>query len=117
MIDTDWISASTWTTKKTSENLQKCVDDGFTCVMIDGSKYPFKENVALTSSKVVEYAHAKGVVVEAQTKRLYGIEDNINVDDERLRPHLRIWKKLQSLWRGQGVDSLAIAIGTSPWQL
>ncbi|MDY3954471.1 MAG: class II fructose-bisphosphate aldolase, partial [Anaerovoracaceae bacterium] len=58
---------------------KKCVDDGFTSVMIDGSKYPFEENIALTK-QVVEYAHAKGVAVEAELGKLAGVEDNINVD-------------------------------------
>ena len=58
---------------------KKCVDDGFTSVMIDGSKHDFEENIALTK-KVVEYAHAHGVVVEAELGKLAGIEDNIKVD-------------------------------------
>jgi len=58
---------------------KKCVDDGFTSVMIDGSKYGFEENIALTK-QVVEYAHSKGVVVEAELGKLAGIEDDIKVD-------------------------------------
>ena len=58
---------------------KKCVDDGFTSVMIDGSKHPFEENIALTK-EVVEYAHAHGVVVEAELGKLAGVEDNIKVD-------------------------------------
>ena len=76
------------------EICKKCVDDGFTSVMIDGSKYPFEENVALTK-RVVEYAHAKGVVVEAELGRLSGIEDNINGWERQAT--LRILKRLQSL--------------------
>ena len=60
------------------EICKACVDGGFTSVMIDGSKYPFAENIALTK-KVVEYAHAKGVVVEAELGRLAGVEDAVNV--------------------------------------
>ena len=58
---------------------KKCVDDGFTSVMIDGSKHPFEENIRITK-EVVEYAHAHGVVVEAELGKLAGIEDAVNVD-------------------------------------
>ena len=58
---------------------KKCVDDGFTSVMIDGSKHPFEENIRLTK-EVVDYAHSKGVVVEAELGKLAGVEDNIKVD-------------------------------------
>ena len=58
---------------------KKCVDDGFTSVMIDGSKHEFEENIRLTK-EVVEYAHAHGVVVEAELGKLAGVEDNIKVD-------------------------------------
>ncbi|MGI6733973.1 MAG: class II fructose-1,6-bisphosphate aldolase [Anaerovoracaceae bacterium] len=89
---------------------KKCVDDGFTSVMIDGSKYPFEENIALTK-RVVEYAHEKGVVVEAELGRLSGIEDNINVD-ERQATFTDPDEAAEFVER-TGVDSLAIAIGTS----
>ena len=56
------------------EICKKCIDDGFTSVMIDGSKHPFEENIALTK-KVVDYAHEKGVVVEAELGKLAGVED------------------------------------------
>lgn len=92
------------------EICKKCVDDGFTSVMIDGSKYPFKENVALTK-QVVEYAHAKGVVVEAELGRLSGIEDNINVDERQAT--FTDPKEAAEFVERTGVDSLAIAIGTS----
>ena len=88
---------------------KKCVDDGFTSVMIDGSKYPFEENIALTK-RVVEYAHEKGVVVEAELGRLSGIEDNINVD-ERHATFTDPDEAAEFVER-TGVDS-AIAIGTS----
>ena len=58
---------------------KKCVDDGFTSVMIDGSKHSFEENIRLTK-EVEEYAHAHGVVVEAELGKLAGVEDNIKVD-------------------------------------
>ncbi|HHT50951.1 MAG TPA: class II fructose-1,6-bisphosphate aldolase [Eubacteriaceae bacterium] len=87
-----------------------CVDDGFTSVMIDGSSLPFEENIALTK-KVVEYAHSKGVVVEAELGRLAGIEDAINVD-EKDAIFTDPDEAVEFVER-TGVDSLAIAIGTS----
>ena len=61
------------------EICKSCVDGGFTSVMIDGSKHPFEENIALTK-QVVEYAHAHGVVVEAELGRLAGVEDAVKVN-------------------------------------
>ena len=92
------------------EICKKCVDDGFTSVMIDGSKHPFEENIALTK-QVVEYAHAHGVSVEAELGKLAGIEDNINVD-ERSAKFTDPQEAAEFIER-TGVDSLAIAIGTS----
>ena len=89
---------------------KKCVDDGFTSVMIDGSKHPFEENIALTK-EVVEYAHAHGVVVEAELGKLAGVEDNIKVD-ARLATFTDPDEAAEFVER-TGVDSLAIAIGTS----
>ncbi len=89
---------------------KKCVDDGFTSVMIDGSKHPFEENVALTK-EVVEYAHAHGVVVEAELGKLAGVEDNIKVD-ARSATFTDPDEAAEFVER-TGVDSLAIAIGTS----
>lgn len=92
------------------EICKKCVDDGFTSVMIDGSKFPFEENIALTK-KVVEYAHSKGVVVEAELGKLAGIEDAVNVsakDASFTDPD-----QAAEFVERTGVDSLAIAIGTS----
>ena len=63
------------------ETCKMCIDNGFTSVMIDGSKYSFEENVALTK-KVVDYAHERGVVVEAELGQLAGIEDDVNVSEE-----------------------------------
>ena len=60
------------------ETCKMCIDNGFSSVMIDGSKYDFEENVALTK-KVVDYAHSHGVVVEAELGKLAGIEDDVNV--------------------------------------
>lgn len=89
---------------------KKCVDDGFSSVMIDGSKYNFEENIALTK-QVVEYAHAKGVVVEAELGKLAGIEDNIKVD-ARSATFTDPDEAAEFVAR-TGVDSLAISIGTS----
>ena len=87
-----------------------CVDGGFSSVMIDGSKYSFEENIALTR-KVVEYAHAHGVVVEGELGTLAGIEDDVHVkagDALFTRP-----EEVEEFVTRTGVDSLAIAIGTS----
>ena len=89
---------------------KKCVDDGFTSVMVDGSKHPFEENIALTK-QVVDYAHAHGVVVEAELGKLAGVEDNISVD-ERSAKFTDPAEAAEFVAR-TGVDSLAIAIGTS----
>lgn len=92
------------------EICKACVDDGFTSVMIDGSKYPFEENIAFTK-KVVDYAHSKGVVVEAELGRLSGIEDAVSVS-ERDAAFTDPDEAVEFVER-TGVDSLAIAIGTS----
>lgn len=92
------------------EICKKCVDDGFTSVMIDGSKHSFEENIALTK-QVVEYAHAHGVSVEAELGKLAGVEDNIKVD-ARSATFTDPDEAAEFVER-TGVDSLAIAIGTS----
>ena len=87
-----------------------CIDGGFSSVMIDGSKHSFEDNIALTK-KVVEYAHAHGVVVEGELGKLAGIEDDIHVsaeDSTYTRP-----EEVEEFVTKTGVDSLAIAIGTS----
>ncbi|MGE5328289.1 MAG: class II fructose-1,6-bisphosphate aldolase [Deltaproteobacteria bacterium] len=92
------------------EVCKSCIDGGFTSVMIDGSKYSFDENVAVTK-KVVEYAHAKGVVVEAEIGKLAGVEDDVNVsaaDAMYTDPEQAV-----EFIEKTGCDSLAIAIGTS----
>ena len=92
------------------ETCKMCVDNGFTSVMFDGSKYDFEENIRLTK-EVVDYAHAHGVVVEAELGKLAGIEDDVNVsasDAMYTDPALA-----EEFVRRTGVDSLAIAIGTS----
>ncbi len=92
------------------EICKKCVDDGFTSVMIDGSKHPFEENIRLTK-EVVDYAHSKGVVVEAELGKLAGIEDNIKVDAKNAT--FTVPEEAAEFVSKTGVDSLAIAIGTS----
>lgn len=92
------------------EICKQCIDGGFTSVMIDGSKHPFEDNVALTK-KVVEYAHAHGVVVEAELGKLAGVEDNIKVDSKFATYTDPV--EAAEFVEKTGVDSLAIAIGTS----
>ncbi|KXG78973.1 class II fructose-1,6-bisphosphate aldolase [Thermotalea metallivorans] len=92
------------------EICKMCIDDGFTSVMIDGSKYPFEENIALTK-KVVEYAHERGVVVEAELGKLAGIEDNIRVSEKDAT--FTDPDQAAEFVARTGVDSLAVAIGTS----
>ena len=92
------------------EICKDCVDGGFTSVMIDASHYDFDENVRITK-QVVEYAHAHGVVVEAELGRLAGVEDDVNVSDADAR--FTDPEQAAEFVRLTGVDSLAIAIGTS----
>lgn len=92
------------------EICKQCVDGGFTSVMIDGSKYDFEENVRLTK-EVVDYAHAKGVVVEGELGKLAGVEDNIKVDARNAT--FTDPEEAAEFVARTGVDSLAIAIGTS----
>ncbi len=92
------------------EICKQCIDGGFSSVMIDGSKYSFEENIALTR-KVVEYAHPRGVTVEAELGKLAGVEDDVNVsaaDATYTDP-----AQAQEFVERSGCDSLAIAIGTS----
>ena len=94
----------------TFELCKNCIDGGFSSVMIDGSSKPYEENIALTR-KVVEYAHDHGVVVEGELGTLAGIEDEVNVsaeDSSYTRP-----EEVEDFVTRTGVDSLAIAIGTS----
>ena len=92
----------------TFEICKQCVDDGFTSVMVDASKLPFEENIAL-SKRVVEYAHDHGVVVEAELGKLAGVEEHVsNKYGSYTNP-----AEVQEFVEKTGVDSLAIAIGTS----
>ena len=87
-----------------------CIDGGFTSVMIDGSSLSFEDNIALTK-QVVDYAHDRGVVVEGELGQLAGIEDDVNVSEEDAsytKP-----EEVEEFVERTGVDSLAIAIGTS----
>ena len=92
------------------EICKSCIDGGFTSVMIDGSKHSFEDNIKITS-EVVKYAHDRGVTVEGELGRLAGIEDDVNVSHEDAsytRP-----EEVEEFVSRTGVDSLAIAIGTS----
>ena len=92
------------------ETCKSCIDDGFTSVMIDASSKPFEENIAITR-QVVEYAHDRGVVVEAELGTLAGVEDEVKVsaeDSSYTRP-----EEVEEFVTRTGCDSLAIAIGTS----
>ena len=92
------------------EICKSCIDGGFSSVMIDGSKWSFEDNIALTK-KVVDYAHAHGGVVGGELGKLAGIEDDVKVsaeDSSYTRP-----EEVEEFVTRTGVDSLAIAIGTS----
>lgn len=92
------------------EICKECIDAGFTSVMIDASHHSFEENIAITK-KVVDYAHERGVVVEAELGQLAGVEDDVNVsaeDASYTKP-----EEVEEFVTRTGVDSLAIAIGTS----
>ena len=92
------------------ETCKMCVDNGFTSVMFDGSKYDFEENIRLTK-EVVDYAHAHGVVVEAELGKLAGVEDDVNVaEDDAMYTDP---EQAKEFVERTGCDSLAIAIGTS----
>lgn len=90
------------------ELCKDCVDNGFTSVMIDASHYSFEENIAITK-KVVEYAHDHGVVVEAELGKLAGIEEHVVSDSHQFTDP----DEVEEFVSRTGVDSLAIAIGTS----
>lgn len=92
------------------EICKQCIDGGFTSVMFDGSSLPYEENVRI-AKQVADYAHDKGVVVEAELGTLAGVEDDVSVaaeDASYTKP-----EQVQDFVERTGVDSLAIAIGTS----
>lgn len=92
------------------ETIKKVIEIGFTSVMFDGSHYDFETNVAKTK-EVVDYAHSKGVVVEAELGVLAGVEDDVSVDAEDAT-YTNPDQAVDFIQR-TGCDSLAIAIGTS----
>ncbi len=92
------------------EICKSCIDGGFTSVMIDGSKHPFEENIEITR-RVVEYAHERGIVVEAELGRLAGVEDAVKVNSKDAT-YTDPDQAVEFVER-TGCDSLAIAIGTS----
>jgi fructose-bisphosphate aldolase, class II len=94
----------------TFELCKSCIDGGFTSVMIDGSHHAFEENIRLTK-QVVDYAHDKGVVVEGELGKLAGIEDAVNVSEKDAA--FTDPDQVEEFVKRTGVDSLAIAIGTS----
>lgn len=94
----------------TFEICKEAIDDGFTSVMIDASHHSFEENIKITS-KVVEYAHKYNVTVEAELGRLAGVEDDVNVSDKD--SSYTDPTQVEEFVKKTGVDSLAIAIGTS----
>jgi len=101
----------------TLELIQQCIDDGYTSVMIDGSHHPFEENVEV-SRAAVEKAHAAGVVVEAELGQLGGIEEDvIGLDaaeyEKNIQKFLTDPQQARDFWEQTGIDSLAVAIGTS----
>ena len=91
--------------------IEACLDNGWSSIMIDGSHLPFEENIAITK-KVVEYAHPRGVTVEAELGQLGGIEEDV-VGVEDISAHLADPKQVVEFVEKSGCDSLAIACGTS----
>ena len=97
----------------TFEVCKQCVDDGFTSVMVDASKHPFEENIRITG-EVVKYAHAHGVVVEAELGQLGGIEEDVvGVSHEEIAKHLTDPDQAVEFIEKTECDSLAVACGTS----
>ena len=92
------------------EMCKACIDDGFTSVMFDGSAKPYEENVE-EARRVVEYAHKYNVTVEAELGKLAGVEDDVKVEDDKAQ--FTAPDEVQDFVTRTGVDSLAIAIGTS----
>lgn len=110
LIETDLPIALHLDHGDTFELCKSCIDGGFSSVMIDGSHHGYEENIKLTR-QVVEYAHAHGVVVEAELGQLAGIEDDVNVTAENAS--YTDPAQVQDFVERTGCDSLAIAIGTS----
>jgi fructose-bisphosphate aldolase class II len=101
----------------TIELIRACIEDGYTSVMIDGSHHPYDENVAITK-EAVEIAHAAGVVVEAELGMLGGIEEDVvGLDAAEYQKNIEKFltdpEEAKDFWEKTGIDSLAVAIGTS----
>jgi len=101
----------------TIDLVDQCIKDGFTSVMIDGSHHPMEENIHL-SAEAVKHAHAKGVTVEAELGMLGGIEEEVvGLDAEEYAKNIDKFltnaDEAAEFWKKTGVDSLAVAIGTS----
>ncbi len=101
----------------TVDLVKTCINDGFTSVMIDGSHHPYEENVRL-SREAVEVAHAAGVTVEAELGMLGGIEEDVvGLDAEEYEKNIEKFltdpDQAADFWKQTGIDSLAVAIGTS----
>jgi fructose-bisphosphate aldolase class II len=101
----------------TMDLIKTCIADGYTSVMIDGSHHPFDENIALTK-QVVDIAHEAGVTVEAELGMLGGIEEDVvGLDAEEYEKNIHKFltdpQEAADFWKRTGVDSLAVAIGTS----
>src|SRR2546423_12243699 len=101
----------------TLDLIQQCINDGYTSVMIDGSHHPFDENVKLTAD-AVKLAHANGVVVEAELGMLGGIEEDVvGLDAEEYEKNVEKFltdpEQAKDFYKRTGIDSLAVAIGTS----
>src|SRR5919112_1491025 len=101
----------------TIELIQQCINDGYTSVMIDGSHHPYEENVRLTA-EAVKVSHAAGVVVEAELGMLGGIEEDVvGLDAEEYAKNIEKFltepNQAADFWKRTGIDSLAVAIGTS----
>ncbi len=101
----------------TIDLVNTCIKDGFTSVMIDGSHHPYEENVHLTA-EAVKVAHAAGVVVEAELGMLGGIEEDVvGLDAEEYEKNIEKFltdpQQAADFWKRTGIDSLAVAIGTS----
>ncbi len=97
----------------TFETCKQFIEDGFASVMIDASSKPFEENIRMTK-EVVDYAHGKGVVVEAELGQLGGIEEDVvGVDHDDISKHIADPNQVKEFVEKTGVDSLAVAIGTS----
>jgi fructose-bisphosphate aldolase, class II len=101
----------------TVDLVQTCINDGFTSVMIDGSHHPYEENVRITA-EAVKLAHANGVVVEAELGMLGGIEEDVvglaaEEYEKNIEKFLTDPEQAKDFWKQTGIDSLAVAIGTS----